>query len=243
MLDMSVHLVPMIYEFVISAFCLYFVILIGMRYKERRKPVVKYLFLFGVWLTAAILIAAVSRILRYTGVWILNAGPPEKKLELLALTVSFIAFSDIFLTAFILEVFRDGAMTEENKRYIAIVGVFSGIFAAFAVVTGIFTEDLTDLIWLLLILLSAPIYVLLIRSSFKLAARLEDNLMKTSMKLIGIGGISILMVFIFFMIDAAVGGAYSPFYYIAWVFAVLSVVMLYIGVISPDWFKERFKEE
>ena len=37
------------------------------------------------------------------------------------------------------------------------------------------------------------------------------------------GGISILLVFVFFMLDSAVGGEYSPFYYVGWGFALISI--------------------
>lgn len=239
---MSEHLIPMVYEFSISALCLFLVALIGKRYTERKTTVIKYLFAFGLTLTSAILIAAVSRILRLTGVWILDVGPPEKKLELLAFTVSFIGFSDIFLTLFILEVFKDGAMVEKNRKYVVIVVILAIVNALFTITTGIYTEDLTDLNWILIICLSAPIYILLIKSSLNLAKRLEEPIPHKSMQLIAVGGFSILLVFVFFMLDAAVGGRYSPYYYVAWVFAVISELLLYTGVIQPDWFKERLTQ-
>ncbi|MBD3350295.1 MAG: hypothetical protein GF364_02305 [Candidatus Lokiarchaeota archaeon] len=238
----SPHLIPMIYEFIIFGISLYLITKIGLRFRERKKEVIKYLFLFSLLLGFAIGVAAISRILRLTGIWILEPAPSEKKLELLSITVSLIAFSDIFLAAFILEVFKDGAFKGKNKNYIFIIIALSVVYSVYTIITGIFKEDLTDVIWLLVILLSAPIYVILIKNSFNLAKKLPDTLSQRSMQSLGAGGISILLVFVFFMLDAALGGKYTPFYYVAWILALLSIMFLYIGVIQPEWFKKQVKK-
>ncbi|MHA1340126.1 MAG: hypothetical protein ACTSRZ_07945 [Promethearchaeota archaeon] len=244
----ATHLIPMIYEFSIGFVCLILVINIGKKYIERRKPVIKYLFLFCLMLTFAVLTAAVSRILRLTELWIIIPDDPltplvdeTTKLELLAITVSFIAIGDLFLAIFILEVFYNGAFSKKNKKYIYIYIILSSASTIYSISTGILVEDLTDAIWGVVILISAPLYILLMRSSFKLSRKVNDPLSKLSMKIMGMGGLSILLVFVFFLLDAMMGGKYSPFYYIAWSFAMLSISFLYISVLQPGWFKRIFE--
>lgn len=244
----KIHLIPMIYEFFISSICLILVRNIARKYIERKKPVIKYLFLFTLMLSFSVFVAAISRILRLTDLWILVPDNPltpnideSIKIELLSITVSLIAVSDLFLVVFILEVFYNGAFIEKNKKIIYLYLILSSFSSIYSISTGIFVEDLTNQIWLFVILISAPLYVILTRSSFKLSRRIDDPLDKLSMKLMGFGGISILLVFILFLLDAMVGGKYSPFYYIAWSFAMISIVFLYISVLQPVWFKKIFE--
>lgn len=237
----SPHLIPMIYEFIISIFCLLLAVTIGKKYIERKNIIIKYLFMFAILLTMAILIAAISRILRLTGLWNLPSG---KTLELLSITVSFIGFANACLLAFIFEIFRNGAWKGKNKIILIIYIVLAVLDAIYSISFGIFVEDLTQTIWALIILLSAPVYILLIKFAFELSKKLKEKLPKASMHAIGLGGISILLIFVFFFLDnmfISIGWTpYTIFYYIAWGFAIISILCLDIGVIQPEWFKKRY---
>lgn len=237
----SPHLIPMIYEFIISIFCLLLAVSIGKKYGERKNIIIKYLFMYALLLTMAILIAAISRILRLTGLWDLSGG---RRLELLSITVSLIGFANSCLLAFIFEIFKNGAMKGKNKIILIVYVVLAGLDAVYSIYFGIFVEDLTQTIWILIILLSAPVYILLIKCAFELVKKLKEKLPKRSMQAIGFGGISILLIFVFFFLDnvfISIGWApYTIFYYIAWGFAMVSILCLEIGVIQPEWFKKRY---
>ena len=190
----SQFLVPMIYEFCIYFFCLLIVLVIGKRYRKRKKLVVKHMFYFSLFMSMAILMAAVSRVLRYTEIWNLPSGD---KLELLAFTISFIGIGNIFHLAFGLEVFsKHGSKSKVAITIISIYSVLIAGFIVYAIYAGLFVEDLTELIWGLAIGLSIFVYGWTMIAAFRLATKLERGPDKSATIWISISPISIMMVFI-----------------------------------------------
>ena len=184
-------LFPMIYEFVIYFGCLFMVILIGKRYREKKKPVIRYMFYFAFFMSIAILMAAVSRVLRYTNLWEIQPG--VLYLELLAFTISFIAIGNIFMLAFCLEVFTEkGASGKKGIAIIVIYSILIAGFIGFALYTGLFVRDLTELIWGGAIVLSIFVYGWTMIAAIRLATRMEKGADRVSAILIGISPLSIL---------------------------------------------------
>jgi hypothetical protein len=216
------------------------VVLIGQRYRERKKPVIKYMFYFSLFMSLAILLAAFSRVLRYTELWIINIYPLVK-VEFLAFTICFIAIGNIFMLAFCLEVFTQKGV--KSKIGIVILAVYSVLIAGFcvyAVWTGLFIEDLTEMIWGIAIVLSVPVYGWTMIAALVLAFKVEKGPDRVSTLFISISPISIIMVFVMFFLDRLFGGNFTVFYYIGWVFVIISMFFMYLGVIRPKWaFKER----
>jgi len=230
-------LFPMIYEFVIYFFCLLMVLVIGKRYREKKKPVIQYMFYFSLFMSIAILMAAFSRVLRYTGLWIVG---PDKYLEFLAFTICFIAIGNIFMLAFWLEVFyKKGAGSRWGIAIISIYSVLIAGFIVFAIWTGLFVVDLTEMIWGIAIGLSLVVYGGTMYSAIRLATKMDKGSDRISAVFISLSPLSILLVFVMFFLDRIFGGNFTPFYYTGWVFVIISMGTLYIGVIRPKWlFKE-----
>ena len=112
-------------------------------------------------------------------------------------------------------------------------------FVIFALLTGLFAVDLTELIWGILILISSVVLGFTAFASFKLSKSLKNPLDKRSTQFIGLGPINILFVFVMFFVDRMVGGNFSLFYYFAWAFVVVAALVLYVGLIRPDWFVKK----
>ena len=231
-------LFQMIYEFVIYFFCLLMVIIIGKRYRERKKPVIRYMFYFSLFMSLAILMAAFSRVLRFTEIWEVQPGV---FLEFLTFTICFIAVANIFFLAFWLEVFsKKGAGSKEGITIIIIYSVLIAGFIGFAIYTGLFVVDLTELIWGIAIGLSIIVYGGTMFSAIRLATKMDKGPDRVSAVMISLSPISILMVFVMFFLDRIFGGNFTPYYYAGWVFVIISMGTLYIGVIRPKWlFKEK----
>lgn len=226
-------LIPLIYEFVIYFFCLLMVITIGKRYRERKTPVIKYMFFFAFFMSIAILMAAFSRVLRFTELWEVRPGV---YLEFLAFTICFIAIGNVFMLAFWLEVFTEkGAGSRWSLFTIAIYSAAIAWFCVYTVFTGLFVVDLTELIWGIAIVLSIFVYGGTMIAAFRLASKMDKGPDRVSAIFISFSPISILCVFVMFFLDRIFGGNFTPFYYAGWAFVIISMVTIYIGVIRPKW--------
>ena len=213
------------------------VIVIGKRYRERKKPVVKFMFFFSLFMSLAILMAAFSRILRYTGLWIIG---PTERLEFLAFTISFIAIGNIFMLAFCLEVFtKAGTKSKIGKALLITYSILIAAFIGYAIATGLFTQDLTTWIWGIAIVLSLFVYGWTMIAALKLAFRLEKGPDRVSAFMISLSPLSIMMVFVMFFIDRMLVDDFTWAYYVGWVFVIISMVTLYIGVIQPAWLSKE----
>ncbi len=230
----------MFYEFAVGGSGLLLTIPLLRRHNQRRTPVTRYLLLSTIFLLCSALISAISRILRITGVW---EVAPNQFLELLVFTVIFVAISDVFVLAFGLEVFYEGATKGRNKTALLIYVALVGVFAYYAISTGLFDVDLNDIIWLFVIVLSVVVYIILIRSALKLARKLEDPVAKRGMHLIAAGPACLMVTFGLFMADSFLGANFTPLYYVAWLFALAFVVLTYLGVVQPDWLKKRISRK
>ena len=58
---------------------------------------------------------------------------------------------------------------------------------------------------------------------------------------IRIGPILLLLAFAFFMIKAGLGGNFTPFYFIGWVWALGAIFFLYLEFLQPEWYMRRWK--
>ena len=230
---LNIHLIPMIYEFFIYIGCLAMVIVIGNRFRERKKPVIRFMFFFSLFMSLAILMAAFSRVLRLTNLWEIQPGV---YLEFLTFTICFIAIGNIFMLAFCLEVFtKKGAKSTIGIVILVIYSVLTGGFIGYTVIKGWNVVDLTEIIWGIAIVLSIFVYGWTMIAALKLAFKVEKGPDKVATFFISISPISILLVFVMFFLDRLAGGEYSPFYYVGWVFVVVSMFFMYLGVIRPKW--------
>jgi hypothetical protein len=214
------------------------VIIIGKRFRERRKPVIRYMFYFSLFMSIAILMAAFSRVLRFTNLWEVEPG---RFLEFLTFTICFIAIGNIFMLAFCLEVFTQrGVKSTIGITILIIYSLLTAGFIGYTITTGLFVVDLTEIIWGIAIVLSVFVYGWTMVSALILAIKLKKGPDKVSTYMISISPISIMMVFVMFFLDRIFGGNYTPFYYAGWVFVIISMFFMYLGVIRPSWaFKEK----
>ncbi|HMF31620.1 MAG TPA: hypothetical protein VKK79_09410 [Candidatus Lokiarchaeia archaeon] len=234
---MAVDLIfVMIYEYTVGICGLLMIIPLFKKLRERKSAVTRYLVLCIFFLLAATFFAGTSRVLRITGAWNLPNG---YQLELLAFSVVSIACSNVFMLAFTLEVFNEGAFAGKNKGYMLLCSGIAVVYAVYALYFGLFTPNLSQDIWIYLIIFSVVIYIILIRSAFRLSHKLDDSVAKRGMQLIGVGPILLLGTFGSFMLDSIFGDNFTPFYFFGWAFALGFVFITYLGYLQPEWFKRR----
>ncbi len=224
----------LLFEFVIVAGGIIVAFPLVKRHLEKKKPVTYLLMAAGGCQLAAALMSAMSRILRLTGAWILPNG---QNLELLAVTVTMLAAGEIFWLGFVLEVFYDGVAKPKNKSIVIIYAALVFVYGIYALQTGINVVDITAEIWALLVVLTAPVFLIFARAARRMSQKVADPLLKRGSQLIGTGPLFLLLTFIFFTVDRILGGAFSPFYYIAWISAVIAIFLIYTGYVLPNWLK------
>ncbi len=240
MVQMVDYIFVMLFEFAVAVAGL---VLAGIpllkRHLQRKTRVSLYLNLTVYFLLAAVLIAGISRIVRMT-IWL---PAPTPNIELLAFSVICVAISDLFMLAFTLEVFYEKATSGKNRFALFICVACVAAYGVYTIATGLFDEDLNDIIWLLVIILSVIVAMALIRSAARLSKKVEDPVGKWGLRFIAVGPVFLISTYALFLVDSFSGGKFSPFYYAAWIMAIVAVLFLYIGFVQPDWFKKRFQRK
>ncbi|MHA1520148.1 MAG: hypothetical protein ACTSRK_08190 [Promethearchaeota archaeon] len=232
----SEYLIPMLYEFSISILAILIIIPVGKKYFSKKNPVLKSMLLFLSCLTLAVLAAAISRLLRFTGLWELPNG---EFLELLAFTMSFIAISNIFLMDFGFKVFQKEDQAKRNRIYVILYGMVNVVFVGYTLLTGLFVVDLTTAIWGILVLISLVSFIQVSYLSFRLTRSIDNKKDRRAIQMIGLSPISMLLIFISFFIDRLMGGNFTVFYYIGWFFVLFVCFFITTGILRPKWFESR----
>ncbi|QEE16097.2 hypothetical protein DSAG12_01925 [Promethearchaeum syntrophicum] len=237
----SIYLFPMIYEFLIFGVVGSFSILLAFRFFQKKTTVIKYIFLYVFVFSLSALISAISRVLRYTGAWLLSSEP-EKYLELLAVSVCFIALSNIFLLMFGLEIFQSDLANKKKNAILLLYWILTITFIIFALVTGLNTVDLTTGIWGFLIGQSLIVDLFIIISCFNLINKMDDPIDKIFVRFIALSPISIIMIFVFFFLDRIMINDFTIFYYLGWIGGIVSAGVVYIGIIRPSFIENYFQK-
>ncbi len=209
------------------------------RYFARKTTVLSYLMGAGECQLLAALVTAFSRYLRMSGAWML---PDGKYLELLAITVDFLAAGNIFWLAFMLEVFYQGAMRGKNKFILMVYVYCVCAYSVYVFTTSLYIVDITVIDWVLLVCLGAPVSIALSISAWRLSRTIDNLVQKRCTQMIGVGPLFLLGCWGLFLVDRILGGNFTPLYYGAWVAAVIAIFAVYTGFIVPDWLKRRLSK-
>nr|MDO8088917.1 hypothetical protein [Candidatus Sigynarchaeum springense] len=94
---------------------------------------------------------------------------------------------------------------------------------------------------------SYTIYITIASVCRHAMADAKDPVARTGLKLMFWAMICLVLFFLMFVFDTILIVAinhpgYSEFVYIAWVFAVLFHVLIYLSVVMPDWFMKRLRK-
>ncbi|MCY3411883.1 MAG: hypothetical protein INQ03_09665 [Candidatus Heimdallarchaeota archaeon] len=213
-------------------------LLIFNKYKQRRSQATLILAFSILAFGIAASISGIGKILHYTA--------PDDSLNISGFTIViayiFTALANIFAMEFLAQIFREG-----KSRLSLLFTTANGITIGFLLPNISFADDAYDAILLYLIwhiLVSLATYGTLSYYSFKEARVTEQKVPKTGFKMIGWYGISVNLLFIFFVVDLAwgiarAGDGYTPAYYVAWFMGVIASLMAYLGYVMPAWLKNR----
>jgi hypothetical protein len=227
----------------ISIFCIVLTIRMLMKWRERKVNAPLYLSIVFIFFTAAIVMLTVG-----LAEAVITGFYKEIYRFSLPFAYSMVVFADIFLYRFVIE------LTERAKRgwiFLIIIG-FIIIVLLFLPWNwwGVPQGDYAGLIsirlysTLALIIYSYFVYIIIARICFKALKTTSDAVSKLGFKFLFAAMISMIAFFLMFVLDTLMillfgHPGYSIFVYIAWIFAILALIFMYISFVMPKWILKR----
>jgi len=212
-----------------------------MKYKEKKRQPTLYLTLSFVFYSLGIASSGVGKWLEF----FVNVSP---KIYFVGGTI-LIAYCLTAIAMVFLMVFVDLVFLEVGPWFIASVSIINGITLGMMFmkinfsIEGAYDAALNVVIYHALVTLAFVLLLAIL--SFREARQNKEKLPKIGFTFIGLYGVLVSMVFVLFAVDivigVALGDAYTPFYYFAWISAGIGSLFGYVGYIMPDWFKKLIK--
>ncbi len=246
----EIHFPAMILELLVFIFSLIIAIIIFFKWKERKTIATLYL-------AIAILSIALAVFIVFTGLasWFFKysfsvfpyvTSPAYYPLTL-PLGYSLVVVYDVFLFLFTIQIFMD----KNDKKVIpvAIIGIFMVILSWLPSNYWGFDNLLIDppstrtLAMAIFLVYNVTIYLILFYYAFKESKLTEQKEYRVGFRVIAMGQIANILIFICFLGDAILlllnpgSPGFSIFIYLAWVSALIANVLFYLGFILPSWFR------
>jgi hypothetical protein len=247
----NLHVPAIIFELTTSILVLIVASIIFKKWRERKTKATLFL-------SIALFSIAIAAFFAFTGLfgwlvsWVLN-GFSETKSPLyyqfsLPLGYLFVIPYDLFLALFTIWIFLD----KKYKKIIPffIVGIIIG--ALLFLPTNYWGVDpqVTDptstriIIMGLFLLYNVIVYIFLAFYAFRESRRTEDKVYRAGFRVIAMGQIANIIVFVFFLLDSILilfnpgSPGYSIFIGLAWITAIIASFLFYLGFILPNWFRK-----
>ena len=208
-----------------------------LKFAERRRKPTLYLSFSFLFMTLAVSSSAIGKWIHFFA----NAPVLSFDDGFIIIAYQMVAIANVFIMVFIDEVFLNW-----GSLLTAISGILNGVTVGTLIIMNDFSEELYSKA-LPVVIYNAAIslitFGLLAGLAFRESRRSEQQMPKVGFVLIGMYGLFVALVFVFFASDLAVDMSYSPFYYAAWISAGVGVLCGYLGYIFPDWLKKFLKLE
>jgi len=172
-----------------------------------------------------------------------NEIAPGQYIEIGAIAVSFLPISDIFYFAFCLEIFHKGLQIKRNKILFIVYTLAAIIGFIYIIVTGIFTLDLTEAIWVVIFGFNLILSLFWVVSGIRIlrSAIGESRQDRIGMLFVVLGPVFMTLVMFFMILDRIFGSAFTIWYFIGQTCTLIALFVVYIGFIRPQWVFQRIK--
>ncbi len=237
-----------ILETLVASILVFLTLFVFKKYFERKKKPGLYLGLTFLSFTLASMTTAIGR-------WVGYFSPIDYlDLSITDLTTLlsyiFIAISNCFAVIFVDSIYFNKGI-DFTFSFVLVNGTIIGLLLP-QIYTwiyidqsfGLIRQKSVQLIVISLSLLSLISYGLISVFSFRESRLSTEHFHKVGFILIGLYGIFIPLLFLSFAGDtvlisnvSAFSKGYTPFYYLGWVFALIGIILGYLGYIMPKWFK------
>ncbi|MBK5112707.1 MAG: hypothetical protein KGD59_06185 [Candidatus Heimdallarchaeota archaeon] len=249
-------LVAVVIEGIVLAFVMFVVTMLYIRYfKRRRRTALALAVAFTFW-DIAIIFLFVFRLLEYLVVngLILNPNNREYGDIGVMLGYSFSALSNIFILIFVSLIFSQAAIFRRTGMLIPIFfAALNGITIGILLGGGIRlwpAPQYTMLPTLYHLTLTFISFIALIAFTRQPLRHAILRWEKAGFRFIILSGVFGILIYLSFALDFLFGdnalgiisGGYTPFFFLAYVFAIFMCGLAYIGFTMPDFVRNRFKE-
>ncbi|MFX0093877.1 MAG: hypothetical protein ACFFBD_19215 [Candidatus Hodarchaeota archaeon] len=224
------YLLPALYALVISFLAFFLALKIYLRFRERQNKPLLYLSLTYFFYAAIILTTDLGYFYQ------LFFGFPSQMTFVLRLwllwsiTLSLLSIANYFHLCFGQELF-----SEENKRHRTIFGVAVLITVVLLLSIGGLV-DVVEWKYILVFLLTSPIYLYIMIKAFQNWKQASDPIYIRRYQMIFLSVVFLPPTFVFILVDTLLRpyiGDYGPFFYLAWLMAILSSLAAYYAYVPP----------
>jgi hypothetical protein len=236
-----------IYYIFIAGFATLVTIKMYLKWRERKVRPPLYLALVFTFLTLTIIILLIG---------LLEAIIIGEYREIYRLSLPLgyvmVTLADIFLFIFA------SHMTNKGKKAfipIILLGIFISILLFlpwnwWGVPPVDYAGELNIRLYttLIFVLYSFIIYIYIAFICIKIKKNVEDKIMYTGLNLLFYSMISIMLLFVMLIGDTLLitfldHEGYSEFIYVAWIFAIIFIILSYFSLVMPDWLRNRIKKK
>ena len=249
-------LVAVITEGIVLAFVMFVVVMLYVRYfSRRRRSALALAIAFTFW-DIAIIFLFVFRLLEYLVIngLILNPNGREYGDIGVMLGYSFSALSNIFILIFVSIIFSQSAMFRKTGMMVPLIfaalnGITIGVLIGggirlwptpqYSLFPTLFHLTMTFIAFIALIVFT--------RQPLRYATLRWE---KAGFRFIILSGVFGILIYLSFALDFLFGdnvlgiisGGYTPFFFFAYVFAIIMCSLAYLGFTMPEFVRRRFKE-
>lgn len=217
------------------------------KWRERNVPPPLFLTLVFSFLTSALIILSIG-----LAEAVITGFYKEIYRISLPLAYSMVVFADIFLFIFA------SYMINKGKRAFPIIIIVGIILIIILFLPwnwwGVPREDYEGKLNIRLystgglVVFSFLIYGYIALISQKVKRNVDDEIMRTGLRLLFYSMISLIFLFLMLIMDTLMiiffnHPGYSGFTYIAWIFGLIFIVLSYLSLIMPDWLVKRIKKK
>ncbi|MFX1477911.1 MAG: hypothetical protein ACFFCI_07245 [Promethearchaeota archaeon] len=240
MVDQNIFLnfIGMIFELFIIIFAAVLLVLILKKYFVKRHKLTRLLFLIFVCYFIAILFSWISKIFVVIQ---LDVAEDGSVIAWIIHRISDFRISEFFVTiaiflSYILKVnvFEKGYKT--IQKYVTIIyGVIACLYVLIIYKNGIVLLDIGAflIVFVYMVMVYAPFF----RRSIQSYRAVEEKSYKQAFLSLAIMSVSFMLIFLSFAIDRVFillgSPGFTPFYYLAWIFAIIGIFGAYYGYIRP----------
>ena len=232
---------------VLSVFGTYVTIKMYMKWRERKVKSPLYLTLVFTCLTLAMIVA---------GIGLAEAIITGYYKEVYRFSLPF-AFSMIILADIFFYIFLDELTNRGRKAFIHFIIIGAVIIVLLFLPWnwwGVPSQDYAGELNIRLystsavVVYSYVIYITLARVCYKARQKADEKVTRFGLLLLFYAMISFMLFFVMFIADTLMivlykHPGYSIYVYIAWIFAVIFVVLTYFSLEMPNWLVKRIKKE
>ncbi|MHA1752422.1 MAG: hypothetical protein ACTSWR_01515 [Candidatus Helarchaeota archaeon] len=219
--------------------------------KNRTKPRL-YMAITMIWWILSGVFTSSGRIVKFmdlinTGTFYSYTAPTYVPDFFIVIALTCFAIGNSFLMIFLQNFFKKSKVLLIIYLIINAFAIISMSWLSFTITyLGTNAEQIFTDIWSFNALCTLFVTIYMAFISFRSASRTNKMVIKRGSQFIGLSGVFMLFINIFFVLDEIItpgfGGAFTIFYYLAWIFVVLSELFVYLGFILPKWLRRRWEK-